>query len=79
MTGNVKVTRIQTGIRIEKRKELAEYPDLTLSDWVEGIVLHAFDGKSPFQAATLLKIKEINKVYDLELDASHIHKLVEIE
>ncbi len=45
--------RVQTGVRIEKRilkvmKALAEYHDLTLGDLIEGIVLHAFEGKPPF-------------------------------
>jgi len=46
------VERVQTGVRIEKRlvkvlKAFAEYHDLTLGDLLEGIVLHAFDGKCP--------------------------------
>src|SRR5438309_7720089 len=56
-TGPV-VERVQTGVRIEKRilkvmKALAEYHDLTLGDLIEGIVLHAFDGKCPFGADNL--------------------------
>src|SRR5262249_844292 len=48
----VVVERIQTGVRMERRmvkvlKALAEYHDLTLGDLLEGIVLHAFEGKSP--------------------------------
>ena len=47
------VERIQTGARIEKRmlkvlKGLAEYLDVSLGDLIEGIVLHAFEGKAPF-------------------------------
>ena len=50
------VERVQTGVRIEKRilkvlKAFAEYHDMTLGDVLEGIVLHAFDGKTPFSAA----------------------------
>ena len=49
----VTITRVQTGVRMERRilkvlKGLAEYHDLTLGDLLEGIVLHAFEGKSPF-------------------------------
>ena len=49
----VRVVRVQTGVRIEKRmlkvlKALAEYFDISLGDLLEGIVLHAFEGKSPF-------------------------------
>ena len=49
----IKVTRVQTGVRIEQRmlnvlKGLAELYDLSLGDLLEGIVLHAFEGRSPF-------------------------------
>ena len=49
----VTVERVQTGLRIERNtlkvlKGLAEYLDLSLGDLVEGIVLHAFEGKAPF-------------------------------
>ena len=49
----VEVERVQTGVRMEKRllkvlKGLAELKDLTLGDLLEGIVLHAFEGKAPF-------------------------------
>jgi len=46
----VVVERVQTGVRIEKRmlkvlKAVAELKDMTLGDLLEGIVLHAFEGK----------------------------------
>jgi hypothetical protein len=44
---------------------------------LEGIVLHAFDGKLPFTAATLRKISELKDVYDLDLDAGASHLLKE--
>ena len=76
------VERVQTGVRIEKRvlkvlKAFAEYHDLTLGDLLEGIVLHAFDGKTPFGQASLDQIKELKKFYGLELDASASHRLKE--
>ena len=82
MSGQIQVERIQTGMRVEKRilktlKALAEYLDMTLGDLIEGIVLHAFEGKAPFNDAMIKKIQEIKKVYDLDLDASHSHKLIE--
>ena len=82
MAHRVKVERIQTGMRMEKRlvkvlKALAEYLDMTLGDLIEGIVLHSLDGKSPFPKKTLQKIKEIKKVYELNLDSSNSHKLTE--
>jgi hypothetical protein len=82
MKDQISIERIQTGMRIEKRmvkvlKALAEYLDITLGDLIEGIVLHAFDGKVPFSEPTLQKVKELKRVYDLELDSSHSHKLME--
>ena len=82
MVHRVQVERIQTGMRLEKRlvkvlKALAEYLDMTLGDLIEGIVLHAFDGKSPFPGKTLKTIKDIKKIYGLHLDSSHSHKLTE--
>lgn len=82
MKKRLRIQRIQTGIRIEKRilkvlKALAEYLDMTLGDLIEGIVLHAFDGKVPFDDERLKKIADIKKVYELHLDSSHSHKLTE--
>ena len=76
------VERVQTGVRIEKRllkvlKAFAEYHDLTLGDLLEGIVLHAFDGKSPFSPDSLNRIKELKKFYALDLDSTASHRLKE--
>ena len=76
------VERVQTGIRIEKRilkvlKALAEHGDITLGDLVEGIVLHAFEGKTPFSPATLEVIAQLKAIYGLDLDADASHKLTE--
>jgi hypothetical protein len=73
------VERVQTGVRIEKRllkvlKAFAEYHDLSLGDLLEGIVLHAFDGKCPFNQASLHRIKELKKFYGLELDSGASHR-----
>jgi hypothetical protein len=80
----VTIERTQTGVRIESRilkvlKALAEYHDLTLGDLIEGIALHAFEGKAPFGPESRKKIAELKKVYGLDLDASHSHKLIESE
>jgi hypothetical protein len=82
MKQQVQVQRMQTGMRIEKRilkvlKALAEYLDMTLGDLIEGIVLHSFEGKVPFDEKSLKKIEEIKKVYELDLDSTHSHKLTE--
>jgi len=73
---SIPVERVQTGVRLEKRllkvlKGLAEIKDMTLGDLLEGIVLHAFDGKCPFGRDTLRQIAELKKVYDLDAAASH--------
>jgi hypothetical protein len=76
------VERVQTGVRVEKRllkvlKAFAEYHDITLGDLLEGIVLHAFDGKCPFSEESLRRIAELKKFYGLELDSSASHRLRE--
>lgn len=81
---SIKVKRIQTGIRIEQKmlkvlKALAEYFDLSLGDLLEGIVLHAFEGKSPFDQETLRRIETLKQVYDMNYDASASHQFVEDE
>ncbi|HEX7721761.1 MAG TPA: hypothetical protein VF397_06355 [Pyrinomonadaceae bacterium] len=78
------VERVQTGIRIEKRllkvlKALAEYHDLTLGDLLEGIVLHAFDGRHPFSEETRRRIVDLKQIYRLDLDADTSHRLLEAE
>ncbi|MFI5092252.1 MAG: hypothetical protein WCE50_18000 [Candidatus Acidiferrum sp.] len=76
------VERMQTGVRMEKRilkvlKAFAEYHDMTLGDLLEGIVLHAFDGKCPFGAESLRRIKDLKKFYGLDLDSRASHRLTE--
>ncbi len=76
------VERVQTGVRLEKRllkvlKGLAEYLDLSLGDLLEGLTLHAFENKPPFSPATLKKIAELKRVYELDLRAEHSHRLRE--
>jgi hypothetical protein len=82
MPKKLEIERIQTGVRMERRivkvlKALAEYKNLTLGDLLEGIVLHAFEGKTPFGAETLRKITELKAVYELDLDARSSHRLRE--
>src|SRR6266850_4889822 len=80
----VVVERIQTGVRLEKRllkvlKGLAEYHDMTLGDLLEGIVLHAFDGRHPFGDETRQRIADLKRIYNLDLDADASHRLLEAE
>jgi len=77
-----KIVRVQTGVRIEKRilkvlKGFADYNDMSLGDLIEGIVLHAFDGKAPFGEQSLKKIREFKNVYELDLTSEDSHKLAE--
>jgi hypothetical protein len=82
MSKKLEVERIQTGVRLEKRmlkvlKGLAEYHDLTLGDLLEGIVLHAFDGKSPFSKKSLQRIEDLKKIYGMDYGAEAAHRMVE--
>jgi predicted DNA-binding ribbon-helix-helix protein len=76
----ISVERVQTGVRLEKRllkvlKALAEYNDLSLGDLIEGIVLHAFEGKSAFDAESQARIRDLKRIYHLDLDAKASHRL----
>lgn len=77
-----KIERVQTGLRIEKRllkvlKALAEHLDMSVAEVIEGITLHAFEGKPPFTDATLAKIEMMKEIYGLDLTAKDAHKLSE--
>jgi cobyric acid synthase len=77
-----RVERVQTGVRLEKRlvkvlKGTAEMLDLSLGDLIEGIVLHAFEGKAPFGEDTMERIAGLKDVYGLDLTAADSHRLAE--
>ena len=77
------VSRTQTGVRIESSllkvlKGLAEYADLSLGDLLEGIVLHAFEGKAPFTPETQKVIGQLKSVYGCTLTAADSHALEEV-
>ena len=79
-----KIERVQTGVRIEKRllkvlKAVAAQLDLSLGDLIEGMALHAFEGKLPFGKPTMAGIARLKEVYGLDLRASDSHKLKEGE
>jgi hypothetical protein len=76
------IQRTQTGVRIESSllkvlKGLAEYTNLSLGDLLEGIVLHSFEGKAPFSAATREVIDKLKSVYGCTLTADDSHRLHE--
>ena len=77
-----RIERVQTGLRLEKRllkvlKGLAEHLDMSVADLVEGMALHAFEGKPPFSDATMAKIAQLKSVYDLDLTAADSHTLTD--
>ena len=73
------VERTQTGIRMDKTllkvlKGLAEYLDMSLADLLEGLLLHALEGKAAItDEATLGAIERLRQVYGLELTAADSH------
>ena len=76
------IERVQTGVRMEKRlllvlKALAGAHDLSLGDLLEGIVLHAFEGKPAFTGASLQRIAVLKQAFELDLTAADSHLLVE--
>ena len=78
----MKIERVQTGLRLEKRilkvvKGLAEHLDMSAAEVVEGVLLHAFEGKAPFPEKTIEKIEMLKAVYELELTAAQSHQLEE--
>lgn len=78
------VERVQTGVRLEKKllkvlRAVADYHDITLGDLLEGIVLHSFDGKTPFSSETLRVIHKFKQLYGLTLDSTASHRLKEEE
>lgn len=78
----MKIERVQTGFRIERRllkvlKGLAEFHDIALGELVEGVMLHVFEGKAPFGPETLAVIAQLKAVYGFDLDARDAHRLEE--
>ena len=78
----IEVERVQTGVRIEKRmlkvlKAVAEQKDMSLGDLIEGLVLHAFEGKAPFSQQTIKEIEQFKILYGMTLRAADSHNLKE--
>jgi hypothetical protein len=78
----IEVNRVQTGVRIEESllkvlKGLAAYSNMGLGDLLEGICLHALEGKTPFSRDTLQQIARLKQVYGLTLSAADSHRLIE--
>lgn len=86
--GGIPVERVQLGVRIEKRmmkvlKGLAEYYDVSLGTLIEGVVLHAFEGRdgkscpSPFSADAFRVVSDLKKVYGMAYSAHDNFRFVE--
>jgi hypothetical protein len=78
------VERVQIGVRMEKRmvkvlKGIAEYHDISLGDLLEGIVLHAFENKTPFGEETLHCVMQLKEVYGMDYSVGASHRFVESE
>ena len=75
----MKPSEIVKSYGIKSMKALAEYYEITLGDLLEGIVLHAFDGKCPFDKESLSRIADLKRIYHLDLDFKASHRLKEKE
>lgn len=72
--------RIVAGIRMDKRtlkilKGIAEYLEVPFADLVEGIILHNFEGRTPFSPDVVQKIEKLKAIYNLDTKASDLLKL----
>ncbi len=84
-TSNIRrksVDRVQTGVRIEKRilkvlKAVAAEKEMSLGDLLEGVCLHAFEGKPAFGPDSLKQIAKLKNLFGLDLTAADSHKLEE--
>ncbi len=79
----IEVKRVQTGVRMEAAllkvlKGLAAYKNLGLGDLLEGICLHALEGKAPFSRETIGQIERLRQIYGLKLTATDSHQLVDL-
>jgi hypothetical protein len=84
MSEKITVQRVQTGVRMEKRllkvlKALAEYLEISLGDLLEGITLHAFEGRAPFGDATQHKIAQLKEVFGMDYGIEAAHNMQEDE
>ena len=81
-SASMRVERVQTGVRMEKRlvkvlKALAEYHDQSLGELLENIALHAFDNAPAFHDETFKHIALLKEVYGLEYQRHDNRKFTE--
>ncbi|HVF71873.1 MAG TPA: hypothetical protein VM940_09725 [Chthoniobacterales bacterium] len=77
-----RVERVQIGARMEKSlvkvlRGLADYLDISMGDLLEGITLHALEGKAPFSEETLAHVRRFKTVHGMTLTARDSHRLIE--
>lgn len=80
----VKIERVQTGIRIEKKilkvlKGVAEYRDLSVGQMLELILMHSFENHPSFSKEGLETVKALKKVYGLNYDVHDYEKFIEAQ
>jgi hypothetical protein len=49
---------------------------MSRGDMIEGIVLHAFEGSTPFSEETLGRITQLKDIYGLDVRAGDSHRLI---
>jgi len=81
-SSNIKIERVQTGLRIEKKilkvlKGMAEFRDMGTNQLLELILLHAFEGRPCFSKEGFKAIKDLKGVYGLDYDAHDYEKFIE--
>lgn len=83
-TSQIPVERAQIGIRLEKRmvkvlKGVAEYFDVSLTELLESIVLHSFEGggANAFTDDVIPKINEIKKVYGMNYGVHDSYRFID--
>ena len=79
----LKIERVQLGARIEKRmvkvlKALAEKADTSLGSLLEDVILHAFEGVSPYgHPDDLEMIKDFKRLYNMDYDVHASYRFAE--
>jgi hypothetical protein len=76
----IEIERMQSGVRLEQRtlkvsRAPADLLDMSLGDLIERVLLHAFDGKTPFSEETLERIVQLKAAYGLDLTAEDTYWL----
>lgn len=78
----VVINRTRTGPQIERNtlkglKDVAEYLDVSMGEFVEGLELHTPESKAPFGFLTIAKIDQPKTLEGLTLTSAQAHALSE--